>query len=145
MTLVIDASVALKWYLDEPHAEEARAILASDELLVAPEIIIAEVANAAWLRLNKGDIAVDQARALLAELPGAFLALVPAAALVVRALEIATELRHPVYDALYLATSESWNAPLVTADARLLAKSAASRWANQVRALGGVPGENRNA
>lgn len=140
MTLVIDAGVALKWYLDEPHSEQARAILASDELLVAPEIIIAEVGNAAWLRLSKGDIAADQARALLAELPGAFLALVPATGLVVRALEIATELRHPIDDALYLATAERWNAPLVTADARLLAKSAASRWANQVRALGGASG-----
>lgn len=136
MTLVIDASVALKWYLDEPFSEEARAILASDEPLVAPDIIISEVGNAAWLRLNKGDIAVAQAREILVELPGAFLALVPAVGLALRALEIATELKHPLYDALYLATSESWNAPLVTADSRLLAKTAASRWANQMRPLG---------
>lgn len=138
MTLVIDASVALKWYLDEARSEDARAILASDELLVAPEIILSEVANATWLRLSKGDIGLDQAREILSELPHVFFAVVPAADLVLRALEIASELRHPVYDAMYLATSERWNAPLVTADDRLLAKTAASRWANQVRSLSGA-------
>lgn len=136
MTLVVDASVALKWYLDEPLSENARAILASDEMLVAPELIISEVANAAWLRLNKGDISVTQAKEILTELPGAFLSLVPETGLAFRALEIATELRHPVYDAFYLATSERWNAPLVTADRRLLAKAADSPWAKQVRPLG---------
>jgi predicted nucleic acid-binding protein len=136
MTLVIDASVALKWYLDEPLAEKARAILASDEPLVAPDILISEVGNAVWLRLNKGNILVAQAREILVELPAAFLALVPAAGLALRALEIATELKHPLYDALYLATSETWDAPLVTADNRLLAKTAASRWANRVLPLG---------
>ncbi len=136
MTLVIDASVALKWYLDEPLAEEARAILASDEMLVAPELIVSEVANAAWLRLSKGDIALPQAKEILAELPAAFLALVPEAGFALRALEIATELAHPVYDAFYIATSERWGAPLVTADGRLLAKAAASPWAKHVRRLG---------
>ena len=135
MTLVVDASVALKWYLDDAHSDLARVILTSEEPLVAPEIIVSEVGNAAWLRLNKAELTVEQAKALLAELPGVFLALVPAADLVIRALEIATELKHPVYDALYLATSERWDAPLVTADVRLLAKCAASPWANRVRPL----------
>jgi predicted nucleic acid-binding protein len=139
MTLVIDASVALKWYLDEPNAETAREILASNEMLVAPEIIVSEIANAAWLRLNRGDVTTEQAKALLAEVPGAFVALMPTVDLALRALEIATELKHPVYDALYLATCEKWNAPLVTADARLLAKCAASQWAKQVRPLGAAP------
>jgi predicted nucleic acid-binding protein len=136
MTLVVDASVALKWYLDEPLSEEARGILASDEMLVAPELIVPEVANAAWLRLNKGDISAAQAKMILTELPAAFLALVPETGLAIRALEIATELEHPVYDAFYLATTERWSAPLVTADSRLLAKVAPSPWAKQVRPLG---------
>lgn len=137
MTLVVDASVAVKWYLDEPHSDAARAILASDEMLVAPDLIVAEVGNAAWLRLNKGHIAPEHAKALLAELPSAFIALVPASGLALRALAIAVELQHPVYDALYLATCERWNAPLVTADARLIARCAGSPWANQVRPLAG--------
>jgi predicted nucleic acid-binding protein len=136
MTLVVDASVALKWYLDEPLSEDARAILVSDEMLVAPELIVAEVANAAWRRLNKGDIALAQAKGILTELPTAFLALVPETGLAIRALEIAAELAHPVHDAFYIATSERWNAPLVTADGRLLAKAAVSPWARHVRPLG---------
>jgi predicted nucleic acid-binding protein len=48
VTLVIDASGALKWYLtDEPETAEARAILVAGERLIAPDLIIAEVCNAA--------------------------------------------------------------------------------------------------
>jgi hypothetical protein len=41
MTLVIDASVALKWYLIEEGADQARQILADGETLVAPELVVA--------------------------------------------------------------------------------------------------------
>lgn len=136
MTLVVDASVAFKWYVEEPRSNEARAILASNEPLLAPDIIVAEVANAAWLRLSKAEISAAQAEGLLTRLLAVFPALVPAADLIVRAVQIATELDHPVYDALYVATAERWNAPLVTADKRLLAKCTASPWSALVRPLG---------
>lgn len=138
MTLVIDASVAVKWYLDEPLSSEARRILAGDELLVAPEIILAEVGNAVWLRANKADIPVAQATEIVRELSGAFVALVPTERLIVRAVEIAAELRHPVYDALYLAVAERWDAILISDDGRLIAKVANTTWAGRLRALARV-------
>jgi predicted nucleic acid-binding protein len=39
-----------------------------------------------------------------------------------RALDLAIRLAHPVYDCVYLALAEQRNIPLVTADARLIAK-----------------------
>lgn len=136
MTLVVDASVAFKWYVEEPQSDEARAILASNEPLIAPDILVAEVGNAAWLRLNRAQISVAQAEELLAKLLAVFSTLVPAADLIVRAVQIAAEIAHPVYDALYLAAAERWNARLVTADKRLLAKCAAAPWSALVRPLG---------
>jgi predicted nucleic acid-binding protein len=43
--LVVDASVALKWVLDEPGDREARAIIETREALIAPELIVAEVGS----------------------------------------------------------------------------------------------------
>lgn len=135
MTLVIDANVAAKWYLEEERSAEARSILASDEMLVAPEHILAEVGNVAWFRLVRGEISIEQARAIMEELPGAFVALMRSQDLIVRAVEIAHDIGHPVYDTLYLAASERWDAPLVTDDRALLRKVKASAWAARVRAL----------
>jgi predicted nucleic acid-binding protein len=46
MILVIDASVALKWFVDEPRRDQTRDVLGSDFDLVAPDLILVEVANA---------------------------------------------------------------------------------------------------
>ena len=48
MTLVIDASVALKWFVEEQGSDKARGLLSREERLIAPELLLAEVFNAAW-------------------------------------------------------------------------------------------------
>lgn len=125
MTRVIDASIACKWYLDENGSEEARAILEDQEtLLVAPDIIIAEVTNVLWLRLRRGDIKEEQATLATGHLADSFLTLIPSRTLIDRALKIAQEIDHPIYDCLYLAAAERWEADFVTADKRLERKLA---------------------
>lgn len=44
--LVIDASVAVKWFLDEPLRAEARHILQHRRDTAAPDFILVELANA---------------------------------------------------------------------------------------------------
>jgi predicted nucleic acid-binding protein len=56
---------------------------------------------------------------------GHFERLVSIDQLAARALELAVDLRHPIYDCLYLALAERERAPIVSADAKLL--SAANR------------------
>ncbi len=46
-TVVVDASVALKWFVDEAGSNQARLLLIRDLSLVAPDLIVAEVCNAA--------------------------------------------------------------------------------------------------
>lgn len=48
----------------------------------------------------------------------------------------ALEIDHPVHDCFYLALAELESAPLVTADARLVARTRGTRWAGQVVLLG---------
>jgi predicted nucleic acid-binding protein len=137
VTRIIDASIACKWYLDENGSTEARALLEDLEtLLVAPDIIIAEVTNVLWLRLRRGEIEEEQATLAASHLADSFLTLIPSRALIGRALVIAREIDHPIYDCLYLATAERWEADFVTADKRLGRKLAESTLAIPLLVLG---------
>jgi predicted nucleic acid-binding protein len=69
VTLVVDASVACKWFLAETDADHAEALLAGGSLLLAPDLIVAEVCNVACLKRRRGEIAVDQAAAIVDSLP----------------------------------------------------------------------------
>jgi predicted nucleic acid-binding protein len=130
VSLVVDASVALKWFLpNEPNAAQALALVRAGAALIAPDILIAEVCNAAWRSARLGRIIQDQAHEIAAILPRFFDVLVGAAALAPRAVEIAGALDHPVYDCLYVALAEARQARLVTADQRLLGKLRRTLWA----------------
>jgi predicted nucleic acid-binding protein len=130
VTLVVDASVALKWFLpDEPLAAEAFAIVQDGSALIAPDILIAEVCNGAWRSAQLGRIGHDLGDEIAAILPRFFEVLIGAAALAPRAVAIAGELVHPVYDCLYVALAEIRQAPLITADTRLLQKVRQTPWA----------------
>ncbi len=130
MTIVVDASVALKWFLlDEPCADEALAIVQSGAALIAPDLLIAEVCNAAWRSARLGRLRHDQVSEIANALPRFFDALVGAATLAPRAVAIAGQLDHSVYDCLYVALAEARQATLVTADRPLLAKLGRTGWA----------------
>ncbi len=62
MTVVVDASVALKWMVKELRSDLAIDLLNSAESLVAPELVVAEVCNAAWKSLRRREIDAAQLR-----------------------------------------------------------------------------------
>jgi predicted nucleic acid-binding protein len=116
VSVVIDASVTLKWVIDEPRTEAALAL--SDEQLLAPELWLAEAANALWRHVRLGELTAVQALARMEELRNAPVATVPIEPLVSEALRLATELLHPVYDCLYLALAIRYDTYVVTDDRR---------------------------
>ncbi len=129
MTLVIDASVACKWFIGEPRADRAEELLAGDETLIAPDLIIPEVCHVARLKLRRSEITADQASAMVDGLPELLDETVPAVQLAARALAIASALAHPAYDCFYLALAELRDTRLVTADRRLTGRLATTPWA----------------
>lgn len=104
MTLVVDASVALKWVLDEPDSDLAQALAESEEELLLPDFWLNEATNVCWLQVRKRVWTPDEAREGLALLR----ALVPPTTtgdlgLHDIALDIGLAVRHSTYDTLYVA------------------------------------------
>ena len=135
MSIVVDASVALRWYVQASDSEAAIALLAGDEPLVAPDLVVAEVTNAAWKLVRAGAIGGEHGARIAAAVPTAFSALIGAARLSARAFALAHELDHPVYDCLYLALAELEDARMITADQRLLTRLRGSAWQELARPL----------
>ena len=121
MSLIVDASVAVKWVADEPGSIDARALGNGDEQLIAPELVVAEVGNALWKKSRGGILSRAQAAHGLRQLPLLFHHLYSDMTLSGRALEIALDAGHAIYDCFYIALAQRENAPLITADERQLA------------------------
>jgi predicted nucleic acid-binding protein len=116
VSVVIDASVALKWVLDEPGREAADALL--EEELIAPALWLLEAANALCRRARRGEISGEEAKARLTELHNAPVTTTGIEYDLVGAVDLANLLDHPVYDCLYLAMAIRENTFVVTADSR---------------------------
>ena len=124
MTVVADASFALKWVLPEDDSDIALAVRfrwqSSGENPVGPPIFRSEVTNALYQVVRKGALSIDDAaEALDALLPA--VAIREPAGLYDAALMIADELEiDATYDALYVALAEAEGCELWTADRRLV-------------------------
>ena len=66
--LVVDASVAVKWYIPEIHGDEAERILGSGYEMCAPDLLYSEVANVLWKHARRDAITVERAKAIMAAL-----------------------------------------------------------------------------
>ena len=114
--LVVDASVAVKWVVDEPGS--AAAITATrDRLLTAPAYMLVEAANGIRKQSAAGKITPAAASSALQDLVGTPVERVPVdETLVHEALALGLELDHPLQDCLYLALARRTGARVITAD-----------------------------
>lgn len=122
MIFVVDASVAVKWFVKESLRNQAFDLVTPGVSRSAPDLIFSEVGNALWLKMRRGEVSSDQARLAIASLEGFFDQIVRSEEIAVRALESGATLDHPIYDCFYLACAEHVGGRLVTADARLIKK-----------------------
>lgn len=135
MKLVVDASVAVKWLLEEDGSAQARGVLSSRASLLAPELILAETSNVAWKKLRRGEITREHARAIVHLLPRLLDDIAGLAPLSAAALTIARDLDHPVYDTYYLALADREGVDLVSDDQRLLSRLEGTPWSQRLRPL----------
>jgi predicted nucleic acid-binding protein len=127
MTIVVDASVAVKWVIPEELSDQAESLRGRADRLLAPDLLLPEAANALWKKLLRREITTSEAAQAIDLLMASGLDLRPSGPLLGRALTLAQRLRHPVYDCVYVALAQAEGATLVTADQRLLARIARGR------------------
>ncbi|CAM5278265.1 MAG: type II toxin-antitoxin system VapC family toxin [Xanthobacteraceae bacterium] len=118
-TLVIDASIAVKWVVEEEGTEDALRLRTGFNLL-APELLIAECANILWKKVQRGELLPDEAAMAGRLLERSGIAFVPMRGLLEATTALAIKLSHPAYDCVYLTVANQSQARFVTADQRLL-------------------------
>jgi predicted nucleic acid-binding protein len=118
VNIVVDASVAIKWFVPEPLSHEAERLLDSGDTLFAPDLLLLEFGNIIWKKVRLGELAREDGDAALAALRNGPVGLVATTPLVERALHLANEIEHPLYDCVYLAAAEAVAATVATADRR---------------------------
>jgi predicted nucleic acid-binding protein len=124
--VVVDASLALKWVLEERHSVEAQRLLdtwvQTQVIVTAPSLLVVEAANVLYQRVRRGQLSVQAAGEALSALTATHLTLIGGDEpdLSNRAIKLADAYRLPAtYDAVYMGVAMRSECPLWTADDRL--------------------------
>ncbi len=115
---VIDASVAIKWFVPEILEAEAKRWLDPAHVLYAPDLLPAEFGNILWKKVRRKEIAEAEAKRIAREFQSAPVVLLYSLDFLPEALTIAQSTGSTVYDSMYLAAAMKQGCRLVTADRR---------------------------
>lgn len=129
--IVLDASVAIKWYQPEALSDEADALLLKHAgQILGPHLLAIEVCAALVRHANVYKpaappvlVALDRFATLLEAGDVVLESTSPAS--LRKAASLALELGHPLKDCVYLMLAIERGIPMVTADTRFVAKIAA--------------------
>ena len=135
MNLVIDANVAIKWFVTESLHAEARHLLGGGDDLHAPDFLVVELANVAWKKAKRQEITRQQAEQISTACLDGVPVLHASSALVERATRIALDLDHPVYDCIYIACAEAVGGVLVTADEKMMRTAENTKFQRLIESL----------
>lgn len=139
---VVDASVGIKLFLDEPLSERADALFdhladAMPARFYVPDLFFIECANILWKYVQYHGYPRESAQQDVTDLGNLSLHGVPTRELIEAALQIACDYGLTAYDASYVALSQELALPLVTADEPLARRLTNSEF--DVRWLGDWP------
>jgi len=122
---VVDASVGIKLFINEPGSDRADALfahLAADPpgFLAVPDLFFIECANILWKHVRQYGYSATAAHRDLANLGKLSLYTTSTASWMLDALKIAVAHGITAYDACYVALARNLNVPCVTADEKLV-------------------------
>jgi predicted nucleic acid-binding protein len=112
--IVVDASVGLKWVLQEPDSHLAEALVRSEMDLLIPDFWLNEATNVLWLQVRRKLLTPNEARKALSLLKAQ---IEPTETVNMglheMALDIGIEVNHSTYDTLYIAFAIAMGASAV--------------------------------
>ena len=108
--VVLDASVAANLFFEDGGSAQA---------LIAPDLILTEMAHLCLKRMRRGECSREQAKAAVDGVKALLDEIAPVIELSSRAFDLAADDDLSAYDATYLALAETRDASVLTADRRL--------------------------
>ena len=120
--LVVDASVIAKFFFHEEGSEAARDVLTSGAVIVAPALLLVELASIAVKKVRTRAATLEQAKSAVVAVGDLIDDFAPIEGLARRAFQLAADTGCSAHDATYLALAEMRAAPFLTADDRFIAK-----------------------
>lgn len=118
--MILDTSVVAKWFLEEDDTQKALKIrdkyVRGEMDVEIPDLLIYELANVLRYK-NFSEDEIRDAINSITEMD--FLIISPSSTLIHRAAQISLNEEISIYDAVYIAMSDYFDTPVVTADKKL--------------------------
>jgi predicted nucleic acid-binding protein len=115
MNVVVDASVAIKWFVVE-NDSAAALVVRSEHDIVAPDFLLIECRNALLNKVRRRELKITEAQGVESELDAMGIGIIPSLPFLHAAFTIALDLGEPIYDCIYLAAAIVTDRKLITAD-----------------------------
>ena len=135
-TVVVDASVAICWFVREAGSLAASRLIRNDVCMIAPSLILPELANAVWEKHQLGQLEAEQAAIACRGIHRLIAEIVDMAGLIGPATALARETDHRVSHCIYVALARRCHTKLVTLDRELVTTFAATGEASRVVLIG---------
>ncbi|MBF0244832.1 MAG: type II toxin-antitoxin system VapC family toxin [Planctomycetes bacterium] len=119
MIAVLDACAAVECALGESSASKSMILLKEAEWVIAPDLFIAEVANTFWKYHSFSEMSKIEAEERMTKAMDLVDDLFDSSVMAREAFSLAVDMKHPVYDALYLVLARRHDAVLLTSDKKL--------------------------
>lgn len=137
--IVVDCSVAVKWFLPEPLSEAAVKIKASSNHLHVPDFFHLEFGSAVLKKARRNEISISQAAEMIRDIRTLPIQRHLDESLFPSAFQLASRTRTSLYDSMYLALAIGLTGRVVTADRRLLRSIAGTEYAHHALWIEDLP------
>jgi predicted nucleic acid-binding protein len=134
-SLVVDASVIIKWYIPEEDFLAARSLRTWDTRFAAPDLLFVESANILWKLVRRGEIEPARAAQVISKIIAAPWVIQANRSLARDAIDLALATGISAYDASYIALAMRLDTICVTADQKLARKLEGTPSFDHVRLL----------
>ncbi|MDP9361416.1 MAG: type II toxin-antitoxin system VapC family toxin [Acidobacteriota bacterium] len=132
---VVDASVVIKWHIEEADSEAAQSLRRTSERFAIPDLLFVETATVVWKNVRRGLMSPARAMQITNSIVDGPFDVYSNQALARDAVRIAIAREITPYDASYIALAISLRTDCVTADRKLFSKLRGSPFGRHVALL----------